>query len=298
MKKTTKTNPLEFFRKAAETRQKKFQNGGAAQNFIKNSSNPLGTYTGKYIAGTKIPLTALKKTVTVNNAKGKTVYDPKKGTTTVYNSKGKTITERDGIKIVQNKKGTTKTYPSGQKQIYNKKGLTAIFNDGSGTKATFNKQGRTDIYKDGTKRISNTKGETDYDKNGKKITPAKTPAKTSVKAPVSSGPTVSQTWVAKTGTSWSEAKKQGLTDGSAKSNLALLEKLNAGTYDKKPAEKIITPTPTPNPAIITAPTEAKLKPTGTPSGGSGIGAIEREEEMYKRGGSVRKKMMFKKSKRK
>ena len=49
----------------------------------------------------------------------------------------------------------------------------------------------------------------------------KTPAKT-----------VSQIWKEKTGTEWSEAKKQGLSDGSSKSNLALLEKLKSGSLDK------------------------------------------------------------------
>ena len=39
-------------------------------------------------------------------------------------------------------------------------------------------------------------------------------------------PTVSQLWKEKTGTSWSEAKKQGLTDGSLKANLALMANLN------------------------------------------------------------------------
>jgi hypothetical protein len=44
--------------------------------------------------------------------------------------------------------------------------------------------------------------------------------------------TVSEVWKEKTGTDWSEAKKQGLTDGSAKANLALLAKLNKGEVGK------------------------------------------------------------------
>lgn len=50
---------------------------------------------------------------------------------------------------------------------------------------------------------------------------AKTPAKPAAK-------TVSQLWVEKTGTPWSEAKKQGLSDGSAASNMALMKKLKSG----------------------------------------------------------------------
>ena len=47
-----------------------------------------------------------------------------------------------------------------------------------------------------------------------------------------SSPTVSQLWQQKTGTSWSEAKKQGLTDGSASANIALLKKLKSGSINK------------------------------------------------------------------
>ena len=36
-------------------------------------------------------------------------------------------------------------------------------------------------------------------------------------------------WVEKTGTSWSEAKKQGLTDGSYAQNMALMKKLQSGS---------------------------------------------------------------------
>jgi hypothetical protein len=39
-------------------------------------------------------------------------------------------------------------------------------------------------------------------------------------------------WQQKTGTSWSEAKKQGLTDGSATSNIALMKKLKSGEITK------------------------------------------------------------------
>lgn len=58
------------------------------------------------------------------------------------------------------------------------------------------------------------------------------------------GKTVSQMWQEKTGTSWSEAKKQGLTDGSAKGNMALMAKMKANpeTFSKRDAvpEKLPT----------------------------------------------------------
>jgi hypothetical protein len=47
---------------------------------------------------------------------------------------------------------------------------------------------------------------------------------------VEGGETPSSVWRQYTGTSWSEAKKQGLTDGSAKANLALRDRLLAGEF--------------------------------------------------------------------
>ena len=47
-----------------------------------------------------------------------------------------------------------------------------------------------------------------------------------------SAPTVSELWKQKTGTSWSEAKKLGLSDGSASSNIALMKKLQSGSVNK------------------------------------------------------------------
>lgn len=40
--------------------------------------------------------------------------------------------------------------------------------------------------------------------------------------------TVSQLWTEKTGTPWADAKKQGFTDGTAASNIALMKKLQRG----------------------------------------------------------------------
>lgn len=44
----------------------------------------------------------------------------------------------------------------------------------------------------------------------------------------SAAKTVSQMWVEKTGTPWTDAKKQGLTDGTAAGNMALMKKLQTG----------------------------------------------------------------------
>jgi len=130
------------------------------------------------------------------------------------------------------------------------------------------------------------------------------------------GKTVSQVWAEKTGTSWSEAKKLGLTDGSAKSNMALLDKLNKGTVSKssisdmknppKPAATKEEKMPTlsvkgttvtksnASPSASSSTSETTPKPTKDQMSGSGLGASERMEGMYKRGGSVKRKMKLKK----
>lgn len=73
-----------------------------------------------------------------------------------------------------------------------------------------------------------------------KPTPKPTP-KPAVKAPVAAtkpaAKTVSEVWKEKTGMSWSEAKKQGLSDGSAKSNMELMKKLQSGAVSKDSLNK-------------------------------------------------------------
>jgi uncharacterized membrane protein YheB (UPF0754 family) len=70
----------------------------------------------------------------------------------------------------------------------------------------------------------------------KPATPAKTTPKQVTKPAVTkpavtkpTAKTVSQMWVEKTGTPWSEAKKQGMSDGTAASNMALMKKLQSGS---------------------------------------------------------------------
>ena len=63
---------------------------------------------------------------------------------------------------------------------------------------------------------------------------------TKPEVPKTTTPSVSQLWQQKTGTSWSEAKKQGLTDGTASANIALMKKLKSGEINK---ESIKTPKP-------------------------------------------------------
>lgn len=70
----------------------------------------------------------------------------------------------------------------------------------------------------GAKTTTKAKPSTAKPAGTKTVTPAKPAAKT-----------VSQLWVEKTGTPWSEAKKQGFSDGTAASNIALMKKLQSGS---------------------------------------------------------------------
>ena len=122
------------------------------------------------------------------------------------------------------------------------------------------------------------------------VKPKKLELKKEIPKPKVNAPTVSQLWQQKTGTSWSEAKKQGLTDGSATSNIALMKKLKSGEINKSSLSKPKTETaPTP----VTTTTTPTPTPKPTPYAGSGMGAMERadrefEEQGFRRGGSVRK----------
>ena len=65
-----------------------------------------------------------------------------------------------------------------------------------------------------------------------KAAPAKTTTASTKTNAAKSAPSVSELWKQKTGTSWSEAKKLGLSDGSASSNIALMKKLQSGSVNK------------------------------------------------------------------
>lgn len=270
-----------------------------------------------------------KKPVTVINAKGKTIYDPKDRTITTYSNKGKTVVDKNPKSenygtTVSNKKGTVQKLKESEKGsaktvIKNKKGTSIQYNKKGEPgydkivkdKTGFTRYSNNNIYKSDkkgsryikrkpeTKKVETEKvaaqkpevkpnnkdlidkmtrtGQAYYldTKTGKleknpdvkntikkvaedsknkqakivksKIESLKRPEikKKETKPEVvnnnlTTGPTVSQLWKEKTGTSWSEAKKQGLTDGSAAANIALMKKLKSGTVNK---ESIKAPKP-------------------------------------------------------
>lgn len=205
-------------------------------------------------------------TKTVLDEKGKTVYSnygSKNQTKTVYNKQGKIVTRDDGQKEIYNKQGKYVAYANGMKEISNKKGTSQSkeYTDVSGGKTvkTYNTKGDKEVKytkagEETYKKYAPDGSFTGYKQNqfgsfgspdeGKKIpiSSAKVKEETVKKetAPVKTGTgqTVAELWKAKTGTAWSEAKKQGLTDGSAKANLALMAKLKSGDY--KPKTKVET----------------------------------------------------------
>ena len=133
------------------------------------------------------------------------------GTTTVF------IDPKTGEKHVKYSAGGIDTYKK-----YRKDGSAA----GGYTQNTFGVFGAAD----GGKKIPIPTNKPKFQEI--KVTP---PKKEIVKP--ASGETVAELWKKTTGTSWSEAKKQGLTDGSAKANLALMAKLKSGDYKPKPKEE-------------------------------------------------------------
>jgi len=157
---------------------------------------------------------------------------------------------------VKKKNPTTvsNSYTSGKtvKFVDPKTGITHITNDAGG-KTTYHKYNKDGTFAGGyTQNAFGVFGAADggrkipisadaYNKKPKveeiKKEIIKPPVKKEIVKPAT-GQTVAELWKEKTGTSWSEAKKQGLTDGSAKNNLALMAKLKSGEYKPKAKEEV------------------------------------------------------------
>ena len=253
-----------------------------------------------------------KKTTdkTVINKDGKTVYS-KDGSKTVLNSKGKTTYSKDGSKTVLNKSGKTVYNKDGSKTTSNKNGVkTYTAAEVAASKKLFDAKTAAD-KKAAAKVASGKKVKAVVESLIRPKTPVKTPPVVKppvvkppvVKPPVvkkPAGKTVSQIWKEKTGTEWSEAKKQGLSDGSAKSNLALLEKLKSGSLDKdkQPPARMETVKATDMKVSSKSPTE--LAGVGDNKGFEqptenelinkpGYGAKKKLGGIMRKGGQVRKK---------
>ena len=116
----------------------------------------------------------------------------------------------------------------------------------------------------------------------------KTTTKTTTTKPVAN--TVSALWKEVTGTDWSVAKGLGLTDGSAKNNIALMKDLKSGSFDlgkrvdarhQKEVDKVLE---------ATANNPVKLEPRKATE----LPGPERELATYRNGGTKRKTTMKRK----
>ena len=249
---------------------KKMANGGAKKSYVptpgmaykeKGRANQLAMATG-IPAGSK----AIKPVVKVKPAVGVTRVYPEGIETTGKNVA--TSKYYNGNVVVKSKKGTSTKYNNGTIGFQGKKGLTQKNTKGetvyisNSTKKVYKKPS-TPVVKKSTvktpvtkKPVATTPAKTltklpEVTVTAKKKESTVAPKAKTVTKPTSgsatnkpAGKTVSQMWQEKTGTSWSEAKKQGLTDGSAKANMALMAKMksNPETFSKRDAvpEKLAT----------------------------------------------------------
>jgi len=158
-------------------------------------------------------------------------------------------------------------------------------------KTTVKPKATTQYKPVGSAKVSITNSKIKIEPNlGKNSSSVKTPVKTPVvKTPARK--TVSEIWKEKTGTSWSEAKKQGLTDGSMKANLALLAKLKSGSFDKEnqPPARMETKKASEMKVSSTGPTELSDVDNNELINKPGYGEKKKLGGIMRKGGQVRKK---------
>jgi hypothetical protein len=237
-------NYLYIMKKTVKSSMKKYQTGGrTAQNSPGSGRVPTvptkkpinKTVTKKdgkvivtYDSKTRTPATQFFGTAPYP-ATVKKVYDNKgnliSGTKTTKGSYGSSSTER----ISDPKKKATTTKSSGKVEIAKPKAGSVTTYDGS-----IKLQGSGKVVKPATGKTGATSTKKPGTGTSPKPTPKPKPAAKTPAKPAASGKTVSQLWTEKTGLPWSEAKKQGMSDGSAASNMALMKKLQTG----KPMEYI------------------------------------------------------------
>jgi hypothetical protein len=278
-------------KKTVKSSMKKYATGGTTQ---KKAPQDFISKANRYIDD--LFRSSVNKSVAATNKKIQKKLDPVRKDVASANKKIQKKLDPVRKKAAEVNTQTQKMLDSVRGAIYNK----------PSTKTTKSKTTKSTTTKPAATKSSLTKSTV--------TKPAVT--KTTVSKPVTTvttsktttpAKTVSQLWTEKTGTSWAEAKKQGLTDGSAASNMALMKKLQSGNVGKNTASTVVDNDRMPirsvagitvtksnsNPA--TAPVEKpEAKPTVKQMAGSGMGAMERMEGMYKKGGSVKRKMKSKK----
>ena len=229
-------------KKTVKSSMKKYQTGGRTVQNSAGSGRVPTTSTKKPVNKTvtkkdgKVIVTYDSKTRTpATNFFGtapypatvRKVYDNKgnliSGTKTTQGSYGSSSTE----KIKDPKKKTTTAKSSGKVEIAKPKAGSVTTYDGS-----IKLQGSGKVVKPATGKttpVPTAKPATGKTTPKPTVKPTPKPAAKTPAKPATSAKTVSQLWTEKTGTPWSEAKKQGMSDGTAASNMALMKKLQSGS---------------------------------------------------------------------
>jgi len=216
--------------------------GQYAPSTVNTSNNrPIQNASKVTIKPTTSKPTTSKSTTSKSSSSQKAtyIYVPNPRTTPPPKFANKQVTKtKDGKTIVTydtRTRSTLGTYPATVRKVYDNKGNLI-----SGTKTTKGRYGSstTEKIKDPVKKKTTTKPTITKAITTKPVTKpvtkpateAKTTPKQVTKPAVTkpAAKTVSQMWVEKTGTPWSEAKKQGFSDGTAASNIALMKKLQSG----------------------------------------------------------------------
>jgi hypothetical protein len=248
-------------KKTIKSSMKKYQKGGttqkkAPQDFISQANRFIDdwfrTSVNKSVASTnkKIQkkLDPVRKDVANTNKKIQKSLDPVRKKAAEVNTQTQKLL--DSVRgAVYNKpstkttKGTTPTKSSttsGKVEIAKPKagsvttydGSVKLVGSGKVVKPATKKTTPAPTAKPGTGKTSpkpTTKPATGKTTPKPTVKPTPKPTAKTPTKPTTSAKTVSQLWTEKTGTPWSEAKKQGMSDGTAASNMALMKKLQSGS---------------------------------------------------------------------
>jgi hypothetical protein len=225
-----------------------------------------------------------KKTSLKDGTYIETVKTPGRHKTSVTNPKTKSKTINQAyVDILSGNRVSTSQHNKKDGAIY----VKATTKDKDGNFISREKYGvntdKTRYYKKQTSLTKDKSNKTPESKPATSKAPAKsesTPTpKVTQKATPAKGKTVAELWKEKTGTSWAEAKKQGLTDGSMEKNLKVLKDLKAGKYDKKES---VDRLPTKKVTSVDNPVTDKEKEIVYRNGGKKRSV--KKVPMYKRGG--------------
>jgi hypothetical protein len=286
--------------KGSKTEVKNFKDSGKDYKEIKNI-NSKGTTTTVLKQGSEKPTVLVEQKNGSKSIKGPSAtnyfkgHTSKSGTTTIKSKDGDVTTYNSkGEKYKKTELNKTKTTPA--KTLTKLPEVTVTAKRKTSTPVT-KKPVPTTPKKTLTKlpevTVTAKRKESTVAPKTKTVTKPASGSATNTSA----GKTVAQMWQEKTGTSWSEAKKQGLTDGSAKGNMKLMAdmKANPSNFSKRDAVPEKLPTISLSKAaesLSSSRTTPELAKPATPvkTEKQSLGArIKSKIGQMKKGGMVKKK---------